>query len=248
MPKKVTTEQFIEKAKIIHGDKYDYSKVKYIKAIKKVIIICKKHGEFKQQPNNHLTGNDCVKCRDNFLSNKFKKSKEQFILDANKVHNDKYDYSKVNYINWKEKVIIICKKHGEFKQEANSHLQGRGCSKCKNSIGETKVENWLKKNNIEYISQYKFLDCCGKTRRKYLLPFDFYLPDKNILIEYDGEQHFSPARWWGISKEKADILFEKVKIRDKIKTEYCKNNNIMLLRIPYIKINDIDKILEDKLL
>ena len=121
------TKEFIRKARELHGDTYDYSKVEYKKAIEKVIIICKKHGIFLQTPNGHLCGRGCIKCVNRI---KRRSNIEEFIIKANDVHGDKYDYSKFNYINCKTKGIIICKEHGEFTQHASNHLLGKGCSKC----------------------------------------------------------------------------------------------------------------------
>jgi hypothetical protein len=121
------TKEFIHKASEVHGEKYDYSKVEYKNAHQKVIIICKTHGEFLQSPNGHLSNSGCVKCIDR---TKRRSNIEEFIIKANDVHGDKYDYSKFNYINCKTKGIIICKKHGEFTQHASNHLLGKGCSKC----------------------------------------------------------------------------------------------------------------------
>ena len=103
------TEEFIKKAKEVHGDKYDYSKVEYKKAIEKICIICPEHGEFWQIPTNHLKGCGCPSCGGNK-----KYTLEIFIKKAREVHGDKYDYSKVDYKKASEKVCIICPKHGEF--------------------------------------------------------------------------------------------------------------------------------------
>ena len=122
---KLTTEQFIEKARKIHGDKYDYSKVEYIDSRTKVCIICPTHGEFWQRPNDHLNGKGCRKC----VNNK-PLTQTIFIDRAKKVHGGKYDYSKVNYINANTKVCIICPIHGEFWQKPYDHLIKKGCPKC----------------------------------------------------------------------------------------------------------------------
>ena len=125
--KTYSKENFINKAKIIHGDKFDYSKVEYVNNRTKVCIICPQHGEFWQTPNSHLQGEGCPNCR------KSKKmAQETFIKKAKKVHGDKYDYSKVNYVNSQTKVCIICPQHGEFWQTPNSHLSGKGCKECAN--------------------------------------------------------------------------------------------------------------------
>ena len=124
----MTTEQFIEKAKKIHGDKYDYSKVKYTNSHSPVLIHCNKCGcEFEQLPYTHLQGNGCPNC-----ANNKKKSSDEFIEKAKSIHGDKYDYSKVNYINNSTKVCIICSKHGEFWQTPYHHLNKHGCPKCAN--------------------------------------------------------------------------------------------------------------------
>ena len=122
----MTTEQFIEKARKVHGNRYDYSKVKYIDSHTKVCIICYTHGEFWQTPNNHLAGNNCPNCQNNMKS-----STEQFIAKAKQVHGDKYNYSKVEYINANTKVCIICPQHGEFWQTPHKHINGKhGCTYC----------------------------------------------------------------------------------------------------------------------
>jgi len=126
MSKKITTEEFIKKAKSVHGDKYDYSKVDYVNNSTKISINCPIHGEFEQRPNDHLSGKGCSKC-----SGVCKSTTEEFILKVKAIHGNKYDYSKVDYANAHKKVIIICPKHGEFKQEPNSHLRSVGCPKCK---------------------------------------------------------------------------------------------------------------------
>jgi predicted nucleic acid-binding Zn-ribbon protein len=123
-------DEFIKNAIIIHGHTYDYSKVNYINAKDKVIIICKRHGEFLQSPTNHLSKKGCQQCGQNRTAIKKTNSTENFIIKANKIHNNKYDYSQVNYIKAIEKVIIICKIHGEFLQTPHKHLSKNGCSKC----------------------------------------------------------------------------------------------------------------------
>ena len=125
------TEQFIEKANLIHGNKYDYSKVNYINAKTKVIIICKEHGEFEQTPTGHLSGRGCPVCRYVKSSSATRKGLNQFIVDSKNVHGDKYDYSKVNYVNNRTKVCIICPEHGEFWQRPDKHiLRKQGCPYC----------------------------------------------------------------------------------------------------------------------
>ena len=115
---------FIEHAREVHGDKYDYSKVNYINSTTEVTIICPVHGEFKQKPIFHLQGCGCKKCS----SKKY--TTEKFIEAARNIHGDKYDYSKVDYVDCFTDVTIICPVHGEFQQTPHIHLQGAGCSEC----------------------------------------------------------------------------------------------------------------------
>ncbi len=131
-------KEFIENARKVHGDKYDYSKVEYKDQHTKVCIICPEHGEFWQQGQAHLKGNGCPKC-----SKRHHYTTEEWIEEARKVHGDKYDYSKVEYINKSTKVCIICPEHGEFWQEAHAHLsQKQGCKKCA-GLYKPSTEEWI---------------------------------------------------------------------------------------------------------
>jgi hypothetical protein len=177
---KLNIEQFIQKAKEVHENEYDYSKIKYINARTKVCIICKKHGEFYQTPDNHIHFKGCPKCVGK------NRTTEEFIQLSNKIHENEYNYSKTNYINDKIKICIICPEHGEFCQKPSKHLLGQGCPKCKMSNGEKYIAKWLQKHNIKFISQYKFETC----KHIHHLLFDFNLPKYNTCIEYDGSQHF----------------------------------------------------------
>lgn len=152
-----TTEEFIEKSKLIHGDFYDYSRVNYINLTTPVIIVCPIHGEFKQAPRDHLQGCKCKKCsleRDGKVFDT-----HSFISKAKKIHNNFYDYSKVEYKNSSTKVCIICPKHGEFWQTPNSHLSGHKCPKCP----RTKNENIYSFDQIIerfidiYDNKYKYI-------------------------------------------------------------------------------------------
>lgn len=234
--KKINTEYWIEKAKLVHGNKYDYSKVNYKKASEPVIIICPKHGEFLMTPNNHLNNHGCPKCAIEIRGYKKRLNLEQFIEKARKIHGDRYDYSKVDYINGSTKVCIICPEHGEFWQTPENHANsGKGCPKCNRSHGESYIEQYLKENSINYICQYeinisKDINVSGKAY------IDFYLPDYNLFIEYNGEQHYIPMRFSG-----GEIAFEHQQLRDLAVNKYCNDNNINLLEISY-KINNKDKI------
>jgi very-short-patch-repair endonuclease len=228
---KKPTELFIEEANIIHKNKYDYSKVEYVSSIKKVIIICPIHGKFLQSPNKHTSRKyGCSNC----TPKPKPKPIEEFIAGARKVHGDLFSYDKVEYVGNKKNVIIVCPKHGEFKQTPIGHLRGSGCPNCKNSKGEKISEKVLKKLGVEFIKQHKFSDC----RNKRPLIFDFYIPSLNVAIEYDGQQHYKSVEIFGGQK-----AFKNNQHRDFIKNEYCKNKGIGLLRIKYNE-NIEDKIFE----
>ena len=124
------TELFFQKATAKHGNKYNYSNSKYINSSTKIMIICKIHGNFEQNPTNHIMGSGCQICGKLKSQKSITSSKNEFINKAIVTHCDKYDYSKVEYINSKTHVIIICKIHGSFKQQPTSHLQGNGCLQC----------------------------------------------------------------------------------------------------------------------
>lgn len=277
--KKKTTEEFIQQSKEINNDRYDYSKTVYKNAKTKVIITCKKHGDFVQNPNLHISqkcgcpkcsqpnrnitfdelnkkiksifnekiiiksfinfekpviveckkhgefttyvghllkGHACRKCRNT-------KTIEQFIKEAKLIHNNKYDYSLVNYVNSETKIKIICSKHGVFEQTPSGHLRN-GCPKCKSSRGEEIIRGFLINNDILFKEQFVFSDLKYKGN----LRFDFYIPDDNLLIEYQGIQHYKPVKIFG-GKE----MFEKNITRDELKRKYCKENNLILEEIKY---------------
>jgi hypothetical protein len=213
-----TNEKFIEQSINVHGDKYDYSLIDYINSSSKIKIVCNKHGIFEQKPNSHLLGFGCPMCAGK------NKNTDIFIEESVNIHGDKYDYSKVNYIGSRLKVQIICKEHGIFEQTPTNHLSGKGCPICKESSGENKIRIILEKNNINYIRNKKFDDC----KNKKILPFDFYLPDYNICIEFDGIQHYKPIKYFGGVKRLKYQIF-----CDNIKSKYCLKNNIELIRIKY---------------
>jgi hypothetical protein len=245
MPAKLTQEQFIDRANNKHNNYYDYSLVNYVKAQTKVKIICPKHGEFKQQPNNHLFGQGCIWCMGDNVRSARKFTNDDWIINFKKTHGDRYDYTLVKTdagSGTSYKVIIICPKHGEFIQRPQSHSKGTGCPYCNISKGEDEIEKYLIKNNIEYIREYKFDKCFNpKTNKK--LPFDFFLPKQNQIIEYQGEQHYKKTGYF----EKRAGGLEGLQYRDNIKKQYCIDNNIIYLEISYLDLNNIKNILNDKL-
>jgi hypothetical protein len=145
MSQKLTTPQFIERAISIHGNKYDYSQVSYSGMNAKVVFSCHKHGDFLQTPLNHLQGNGCNKCRYENHPSLQPKSTSEFVLEAKQKHNNKYDYSLVNYRQSHSKITIICPFHGNFYQTPRHHLNGDGCPKCVKRISfrETQFLNYI---------------------------------------------------------------------------------------------------------
>jgi very-short-patch-repair endonuclease len=234
----LSTEDFIKKSKNIHGDKYDYSLVNYNGSFNKVKIICSIHGIFEQTPASNLHGAGCKKCANKIIGKKLLSNTNDFIKKSNIVHNNYYIYNETIYKNAITKVIITCPIHGNFEQIPNAHLNGVGCPNCQKSKGELKIKKYLEDNNFIYKEQYKFDNC----KNILPLPFDFYLPVYNLCIEYDGEQHFRKFRF---EKSDNELLFRQQ--RDEIKTKFCEKNKIKLLRIKYIDMKKIDKILNEYL-
>ena len=278
---KLNIIEFINRSNIIHDNKYDYSLVEYKNCHSIIKIICPKHGIFEQKLVNHLSGFGCFNCgvdthirydeiiQDciNKYGNKYDYSlikyknchelveiicdihgsyrqslkshrkygcpicggyrilnTKNFIEKSNIIHYNNYDYSLIEYKSSNINVKIICPKHGIFEQKAYSHLQGGGCKICKSSRGEKKIIKILNDKNIKYIVQKSFNEC----RYKSLLYFDFYLPEYNICIEYNGEQHYRSVEFFGGEKS-----FNLTLERDKHKKEFCINNNIKLYIISY---------------
>lgn len=230
---KYTKEDIIKKFKDFHGDKYDYSLVDYKGVFKKVKILCEKHGVFEQGPKCHFSGSGCPNCAGKNLT------KEQIIEKLKEIHGNLYDYSKTIPKRVKDKITIICKKHGEFSQTLDGHKNGKGCKKCNMSKGEQKIKTFLKELKIKFVYQKVFNDCINPETGK-LLIFDFFLPDYNLCVEYDGEQHYLPMRF---SKRNNITNLEKIQKRDLIKTNFCKKSNLKLLRIKYTDLKEIDNIL-----
>ena len=215
-------EEFIKKARKVHGDKYDYSKVEYVNCMTKVCISCPEHGEFCQTPTNHLNGHGCPKCKGEAIGVRCRLSKEDFIKKSNEVHNGKYNYEKVEYVNTDTKVCIICKEHGEFWQAPSNHINGQGCPKCNLSHLERSVMNYLDDDGINYDYQKRFVWLDKQS-------LDFYLPDYNVGIECQGEQHFFPIDFAGKGVEWACKQFDKTVSLDKRKKKLCEKHGIKLL-------------------
>lgn len=137
--KQLTTEEFTKRAREVHGDKYDYSKTVYKTAKSKVVIVCPVHGEFTQIAGHHiLDGSGCPKCGRVPVGNKLRNDSSDIIKKFVKIHGDTYDYSKVEYVNYKTPVKIVCPEHGVFLQSPSNHLKGQGCPECSKLISAAK--------------------------------------------------------------------------------------------------------------
>lgn len=234
-------ERFLE----IHGNKYDYSLINdYRNNRQKLPIVCHidGHGLFYKTADNHLSGRECPKC------SMIKKSKESRLSQKEIIHRFKkaypenlFDYSQVIYNGIEKPVVIKCNKpgHVEFEITPYAHLKGQGCPKCASTKGELKIQQILEDKNISFVKEKKFPTLMQNT----YLRFDFFVEDYNLLIEYDGQQHFSPVKFGGITELKAIELFHKAQQRDIMKNKFVAKNNIHLLRIPYWEFNNIEDIL-----
>jgi hypothetical protein len=178
----------VEKAIIIHGDTYIYSKVEYKKTIEKVIIICKLHGEFEITPNSHLNGSGCYYCGKLTMAQKQTFTKEEFIQKSIDIHGNNYDYSKVEYVNNHTKILIVCKKHRIFEQTPRGHLSGRGCIKC-SKIGYSKSSI----KYLDFISKYNNIFIQHALNDKeYIIAntnykADGYCEETNTIYEFHGD-------------------------------------------------------------
>ena len=220
---RITKEEFIKRSIETHSIKYDYSKVDFGNSTEKVCILCPQHGEFWQTVQYHMRGGDCPKCVGGV-----RLTRESFIEKAKDVHGDRYDYSKVDYINYSTRVCIVCPEHGEFWQTPNSHLFGCGCPVCPQSNLEGEMRQFLIRNGIRF-EQEKGFDWL-KYRNKMFL--DFYLPDYNVGIECQGKQHFEPISMFG-----GEEFYNKTIKRDRKKYDLCAEHGINVL---YFSNADID--------
>lgn len=226
-----TTEEFIVKMESKFPDQFTYEKTEYKNNKTKVCITCKKHGDFWARPDNlmhQVVG--CPKCASEQTHEKQRKLLKQFIEEAKKVHGDKYDYSKVKYKNTDTKICIVCPEHGKFLQTPYNHIKGHGCPKCCTSNLEKNLESFLIDNNISFESQKTFDWLIYKSN----LYLDFYLPDYNVAIECQGEQHFKPIEFFGGEKG-----FQYIQNRDITKKQLCTNHGINILYYSKIVANNV---------
>jgi hypothetical protein len=184
MGRKVTREEFIERAKAVHGGRYDYSKLVYVNGKTKVTIICSIHGEFRQTPSHHLRGQGCLLC-----SGKQQLTIDTFKAKAIAIHGDIYDYSKGAYTNNYTKIEIVCNIHGSFYQTPRGHLEGKGCKICGNEIGKHSIDGNRRDTTI--LTTEEFIEkAIEKHGDKYDYSRSVYI-DMNTPIEIICSKHGS---------------------------------------------------------
>lgn len=236
-----TNEIFIQKSQDKFGNKFDYSLVKYENVDTPVILVCPFHGKIKITPYRHLQSiTGCQKCSFEHSSHIQSMTTENFIERAAIMHDDKYDYSLVdlNHKNLHQHICIICPEHGEFIQNADSHLRGTGCPKCHSSKLEIEIRSLLVENEITFEEQ-KHFDWLGKQS------LDFYLPEKHIAIECQGIQHYRPVNFFG--GQDGFVLTQQ---RDNNKKQLCEINNIRMIYYTHenVEVNEQTCLTQNELL
>ena len=224
--KNLTQEMFLNLIPESHKKEYDLSTIIYKTRQDYITVGCKVHGNFSIKADNFIIGQGCPQCR-YIKSAKAIRGNIEDILESFKItHNNKYTYEEIEPFKSriKTKIKIICPNHGPFTQPIDRHYKGHGCPICKSSKGELAVIKILEEYNIDYINEYSFKDLKKEGSSK-PLRFDFYLPKYNVCIEFDGRHHFEEIE----TREK----LEDVLHRDNLKNDYCKINNIKLLRLNY---------------
>lgn len=222
MSKKLTLEEFSKRANNIHHNKYLYKD--YISYHKDITVTCPIHGDFPQTPCNHLNGKGCPQCAIEERSHKQSFRDGKFEEKVSKLHNNQYEYIKGEYVNAHSIIHFKCKHCGKINEMvALVHLRGTGCE-CQKKLSnlESEVEEILNKNDIEYIKQYRF-------KEWKFAPYDFYLPQANLIIECQGKQHFGEGGW---SK---DYNFTQQYETDKKKNDFCKEKGVNIIYFTHFK-------------
>ena len=227
-------DTFISKATKIHGGYYSYDTLPETFAAKdKITIVCPKHGNILTTQDQHINKKSgCKHCKIDKITNATRSNVVDFSVKANNIHNFKYTYDEVKYVNTKTLVTIKCVKHGPFELTPDLHLRGQGCPLCTSTTKPVlAIIEMLNLHNIAFTTEKQFLGCVGISGKP--LRFDLYLPDRNMCIEYDGIHHFESIRFGNMSEQQAQERFLIQQQHDNIKDEYCETHNIHLIRIPY---------------
>jgi very-short-patch-repair endonuclease len=234
-----TTDWFIERAREIHGDRYDYSLVNYRGCSSRVTIICPTHGPFRMTPTKHLAGRGCRTCAFERIGRERRMTFWEFVDRVAQVHGRRrYEYELQDFVNAHSKIPIRCPEHGVFRQSVAAHLKGHGCPSCAQSGGEQRVREALHALGVEFDEQVRFAEC--RDRRG--LPFDFFVPSHRLLIEFDGRQHYDNSELWG----GAEKLTETQR-HDRIKDQFAAEHGYRLVRIPYWDTENIEDIILETL-
>lgn len=241
----LTTETFIKKAKETHKRLYDYSNVDYVNSATKIVITCVDHGNFEQTPNNHLTGQGCPACALEEKINRVTKTRlttTQFIKRASQVHNNLFSYNNTKYVSSIKPIIVTCIHHGDFQiKRAEKHLYGQGCPSCTHaSQPEILIASILEGLDVVYIKQQKFEECRSPFTSRHLA-FDFFLPDLNTLIEYDGEQHFKYSPLFHRTYER----FKQYQTCDRVKDRYASEKQLRLVRLNHQHLTAMKKVIRN---
>ncbi len=224
---------FVSRSIKVHGNRYGYCNVKYVNSYTRVEILCNKHGSFYPTPTAHISGSGCRKCANEGKSHPIATT-EEYIKLVTSVHGEVYLYENTRYSRWRNSVSIVCRIHGEFTQRADHHASGSGCKRCRVSKGEDAIAKVLIKMAYCFVQEKRF-DSCRSLRP---LPFDFYIQSENLLIEYNGEQHYESIPYFG-----GENTLKSIQNRDIIKHEWAKANGYTLLIIKYTDFERIEEIL-----
>jgi ssDNA-binding Zn-finger/Zn-ribbon topoisomerase 1 len=221
----------------VHGARYSYDGDSYTDVSKKIRILCGKHGWFEQKPYQHYGGSGCNQCAIEEVHERQKIVFEEFVRRSIAMHGDRYKYIQRDWKDIFSPIRIQCSKHGDFLQIPRDHYRGSGCPKCISSRGENEIRSILENLKIRFEEQKTFENLTHKSKLK----CDFYLPDFNLVIEFNGLQHYEPISVFG----GLDGLKETQK-RDTIKYNYLISNDIKLIIVKF-DIEDIKTYLHNKL-
>lgn len=234
-----TTAEFIERARKIHGDHYQYHLVEYAGLLSHVTIVCPQHGPFRMKACRHLQGRGCKKCAFQRIGIERRLSFWDFVERVARVHGAReYEYQLQDFVNAHSKIPIRCPEHGMFRQSVAAHLKGAGCPACVQSEGEQRVREALCLLDVDFREQSRFPEC----RDRGVLPFDFFVPNHRLLIEFDGRQHYDNSEHWGGAEKLAEM-----QRHDEIKNRFAAEHGYRLVRIAYWDIENIEDIVLETL-
>lgn len=223
-------DEFIAKSNALYNFKYNYDKVVYVNRMTPVIITCPVHGDFIQKPNAHLNGHECAKCTHPHINGRIR---DELLAEFYSIHQNLYSYPDLpERCNEHHKIKISCPKHGIFKQTVKYHLMGGGCPICCNSKHANALAASMNENHISF-EREKAFPWLRRFRRGNGMRLDFYLPDYNVAIEYQGAMHFGihKSNKYTMTKEDYEDLFD----RDRVKYNLCKEHGIRILYFCYNK-------------